>query len=350
MQRTLTNLIVFLALVVMTNNCIDPILFPISTTTASNLVIYGQLTDIDEPHYVYIQRSSVDNTDPVPVSGATVTLVDDEDNRYSCKEDKAGRYKLEGLAQGIPGQAYGIKVVIGTNTYRSAMEVMPTPVGSDSLYYEISDETYPSADNTALVHYLNVFSKSQLPNGNNYFLRWDTDEVYAFEPTNFPDPFNTIPPQCFVSDRVDPQRITLLDGTRNEVEQVDQLVAQREIDFTFRNRHYILVRQLSTTAESYAYWNKVKLLLSNTGSPFDIPPAIIQGNISNATDPNETVLGFFETCRVSIGRFFMVPGYIPYYLPPYCDYDPVKSIDKYPAECLNCLLLPNSTFEKPPWF
>ncbi|MBL7858254.1 MAG: DUF4249 domain-containing protein [Cyclobacteriaceae bacterium] len=350
MKRKINNLITFCFVLTITNNCIDPILFPINTTTASNLVIYGQLTDIDEPHYVYIQRSSVDDKAPTPVRGAAVTLVDEEGTRYPFKEDKPGRYKLLDLTQGIAGKAYGIKVVIGSNTYSSSLEKIPMLLGTDSLHYSITEESYESGDNSRIVHHLQVFAKSQLPIGQPYYLRWDTDEVYYMELTNFPDPFNTPAPDCFASGRVDPQRITLLDGTTINGLEIQQLVAVREIDFTFTNRHYIIVRQLSTTLESYEYWNKVKLLLGNTGSPFDIPPAIIQGNISNLTTPDETVLGYFETCRVSTNRFFLVPGYIPYYIEPLCTYDPAKPINKYSAVCLNCNNLPNGTSERPPWF
>ncbi len=334
---------------VVSNNCIEPIVFPLDTTS-ENIVIYGQLTDADEPQYVYIQKSSVDQNLPAPIRGAFVFLVDNQNNRYRYTEDKAGRYKLNNLTHGTPGATYFIEVTINNSIYRSEKERMPTTIGSDSVSYTISKETYESADFARLVHRLDVFSKSKLPSETDYFLRWDTNEVYYFQMTNFPDIFNTPAPDCYASDRVDPQRITLLNGSSVTGKSVEQLVAQREIDFTFLDRHYIIVRQLSTTRDSYEYWSKVKALLANTGSPFDIPPAIVQGNIENTDNPNETVLGYFETCRVTTDQFFLVPGYIPYYIEPYCTYDFQKPYERYPAPCVDCLALPNGTYTKPAGF
>ncbi len=338
----------FIIILLVSNNCIEPIAFP-QDTTSENIVIYGQLTDADEPHYVYIQKSSVNQSLPAPIQGATVKLVDDQNNRYPYKEDKPGRYKLTNLNRGTPGATYFIEATINNSIYRSAKERMPLSIGSDSIFYEITKESYMSEDFRGIFHYVKVFCKTSLPDDAS-FLRWDAEEIYYVEITNFPSPFNPPPPGCFAADRVDPQRITVLDGSKMTGGHIEQFIAQRQIDFTFNNRHYILVRQLSTTQESFTYWSNVKLLLSNRGTSFDIPPAIVRGNIENTTNPSETVLGYFETCRISVSRFFLVPGYIPYYIETYCLYDPTKPLERYPPECLDCSLFPNWPYPRPAWF
>lgn len=174
--------------------------------------------------------------------------------------------------------------------------------------------------------------------------------MYYWNLTDFPDPFNTPPPDCIATDRVDPQRINLLNGTTVKASTSDQLVAERELDYTFRNRHYIIVRQFSTTEKSYEYWQNVNTVLSSSGSPFDIPPAPISSNIRNVNDPDEMVLGYFEACRQTYKRFYLVPGFIPYFIEPYCDYVPGKDFRKYPVKCLDCDQMPNGTNVIPPWF
>ena len=42
------------------------------------------------------------------------------------------------------------------------------------------------------------------------YLRIQTQETWLVEPTNFPDIFNAVPPPCYVTADVDPQRINLI--------------------------------------------------------------------------------------------------------------------------------------------
>jgi hypothetical protein len=351
MKQRLYSALVLISLLLVTGNCIDPILFPIVDTSNGVLVVYGQINNLEEPQYIYLSRSSVNNEAPEPVRFADVSIQESGNTVYFFSDDgtKPGRYKLEGFT-GIPGRSYQLFIKTGNKTYQSAIEIMPTAIGSDSLSYEISDEAIPSEDLTRLTYKLNVFAKSKLPIEGNYYWRWDPWEVYYIDLTNFPDPFNSFPPDCFATDRVDPQRINLIDGSTIKKPIVEQQIAAREIDYSFKNRHYIISRQLSTTRGSYEYWNKVKSLLGNSGSPFDVPPAPIVGNIISTTNADELVLGYFEACRATESRFFLVPGYIPYPIEPYCDFNPLKQWNEYPPVCLDCSKAPNGTSVRPSWF
>jgi hypothetical protein len=300
---------------------------------------------------VTINRTINDANSPRPISGAVVTVTDETLNQYLYKETRTGYYELEPGNTPQPGKSYTLEVkLINGKVYRSQAEVMPSVIGTDSLYYDISEDAFESQDFSRIVHLLYVRTKSKLPPAGKYYLRWETDEVYYWNLTDFPDPFNTPPPDCIAYDRVNPQRINLLNGTTVNASSSEQLVAQRELDYTFRNRHYLIVRQFSTTQKSYEYWQNIRTVLNNTGSPFDIPPAPIASNIANVNDPDEIVLGYFEACRQTNQRFFLVPGFIPYFIEPYCDYVPGKDFGKYPIKCLDCDKMPNSTNVIPPWF
>jgi hypothetical protein len=350
MHGVIRNFILFVFVLLSQTSCIEPISFPVASTNGK-IVIYGRITNDDEPQYVYIQRSYIDNQEAEPVRNATVILHDGSGNIYPFKQEKPGKYRLQNLTKGTPGESYYIEIFIADKTYRSAVEKMPEKVGIDSLYYSISTESFLSRDGTRNLHRLYVYAKSTLPKTDNYHLRWVTDESYFMPLTFFPNAFNTPPPDCYASDRVDTERINLLAGTNSNQRSVEQLLAEREIDYTFKSRHYIIVSQMSTTKESYDYWNTIKSLVKNTGSPFDIPPAPIRGNIKNSRDENELVLGYFEACNVSISTFFLIPGFIPYWLQPYCEYDRSKpNFTDYPAVCLRCENLPNYSYVKTRWF
>lgn len=343
---------IFLGLV--SNNCVEPISFPLPDDDGF-VAIYGRITNLDGPHYVTIYRSNTPKKDPQPITNAVITLFEQDGqstSSFSFVQERPGKYKLIGLNKGIPGKSYHIEVVLNNKVYKSEVEVMPNVIGTDSLYYEISKDISLSKDGSRYYHQLFVKSKANLPELKyNYYLRWVVDEVYFMPLTFFPNPFNTPPPDCFAGDRVDPDRITLLEKDKFNGVSIDLLLAQREIDYTFKSRHYIIVTQLSTTQSSYRYWSAVKTLLANSGSPFDVPPARIQGNLGVSDNSNELVLGYFEACAASSDRFFLVPGFIPYYLEPFCEYKPEKpQRTDYPPVCIRCENLPNYSYEQPPWF
>lgn len=338
-------------LLMLNSQCIEPITIKLSDNGKEQMVIYGRITDQDESNYVTVYRTINDANQPRPISGATVTVTADDLTTYTFQESKPGLYEMQPGPPRQPGHSYLLNItLLNGTTYQSKAEVMPTYIGTDSLTYSISEETFESADFSRLLHKLYVNTKTELPIKGDYFLRWETDEVYYWNLTDFPDPFNTPPPDCIASDRVDPQRINLINGNLVNEGTLNQLVAERELDYTFKSRHYLIVRQFSISENSFLYWNNVKTLLNNTGSPFDIPPATLQGNIRNVSDTDEQVLGYFEAARQSNKRFFLVPGFIPYYIEPLCDYVPGQDINRYKPICLDCGLMPNSSNTIPPWF
>lgn len=356
------TLLVILLLSTLTK-CIDRITFPFKDDTKL-LIIYGQLNDVDEPHYIYVSETFAGGSPkvvngvlirtelPSPVKGAIVRLHDEAGNAYNFIETKEpGKYELTTLAAGKPGEHYSLEVIAGENAYRSAPEKMPERIGVDSAFYEITEDVVVSKDETRLAHLLKIHSKTKLPvSQEDYFLRWDLDEVYFWELTFFPNPFNVPPPDCFVYSKPDPQRINLLDGSLVSSTSVVQQLGTREIDASFKNRHYIIVRQQSMTEANFRYWKNVKQLIGNTGSVFDIPPAILTGNMIDVNDPTKKALGYFEVCRLSEVKFFLVKGFIPYYIEDFCEYDPAKPLNKYPKSCITCSNIPNSTGVRPPWF
>jgi hypothetical protein len=341
--------------------CIDRIEFPLKKDI-KQLVVYGQLTNLEEPHYLYLSETFSGSNNPIivngvlitsalptPVKGAQVTLYDDQGNQFPYRETEAGKYELQVLTQAMPGVNYRVRIEKADQIYESFPQQLPPSLGADSAYYEITEDVFPSKNKKRLTHLLNVYAKTTLPETEVY-LRWVVDEVYFWELTFFPNPFNKPPPDCYVFSKADPQRITLFNNAGMNSRTITNQVASREIDASFKNRHYFIVRQLSMNKDNYRYWNQVKQLIGNTGSVFDTPPAPISSNLVNLSDKAENVLGYFEVNRVTETRFFVVRGYIPYYLEPYCEYDYRKPYDEYPEECITCSKFPNSTGIPPPWF
>ncbi len=330
--------------------CISP--YDIDTSSkGGKIIINGRITNLKEQQPIRIQVTSTSGSRPL-VLNAKVTLIEDLSKTYELTEDSPGLYYFPNSVTGIPGHSYQLKIVLTDGrTFRSKSETMPVANGTGKTTYEIIEKEEFDAEGTITkTPTLRLVSNVALEKAGLY-LRWDISETYYLSPTNFPDFFNDIPDACYVTNVIGSQNYTLLNGIDTKLTRINQLeIGERVIDNTFAERHAFSIYQTSITQESFEYWRKIKLLLSQAGSIFDTPPAPIQGNISNEIDSNDIALGFFEAANVTINRFRVFPYDFPFLITQPCTYDPNKELYLYSKECLNCLSLPNSTYTMPDWF
>jgi hypothetical protein len=73
-------------------------------------------------------------------------------------------------------------------------------------------------------------------------------------------------------------------------------------------RYSILVKQYALSAESYKFWQLMKLNSEQTGNIFDPQPAQLNSNIHSIAHPAEPVIGFISACSVSEKRLFIRQG------------------------------------------
>lgn len=229
---------------------------------------------------------------------------------------------------------------------------MPEALAEDLIHYTIEPEQYTDPEGiVAERRFLKVYTNSSLPfSPVPLFINWHVEEVYLLSPTDFPDAFGSIPPPCFISQHVDPQRIVLFNGEDTRTDLIsDKLVISRLVDKTFKERHYFTTYQSSLTREAYEYWRKINIVANQVGSIFDAPPARIKGNIFNV-NRQEEVLGYFQAVNQTFNRFYLLPGDLPFKLTEYCEYGADRDYRTYPSECLNCLSVRNSSYNRPSWF
>ncbi|MHA7129891.1 DUF4249 domain-containing protein [Algoriphagus namhaensis] len=354
--------IFFLVLAFCVSSCIDQIEFPLNLGD-ERLIVSGQLTNLNEPQYVYLSETTSADREPIftggyftindlprPVSNASITLVSSEGGAWGYSEREPGTYVLNSFPGVKAGVSYSISISVAGRTYRSEPEMMPQVIGSDEVSYSFDRGVFKDQPETA---FISVHTEVTLPEATGgYYLRWDVDEVYYWNLTFFPNPFNKPPPDCYVFGFPDPERITLLNGDllNRPGGQSSQTVAERVIDQSFLSRHYFNVKQLSISKASYDYWSKVRELVNNTGSVFDAPPAPIRGNLSNVADPGEVVLGYFEVARAKVTRIYTTKADVPFFIEEVCTYAPDRNINSYPRTCLSCSEFKNSTGVTPPWW
>lgn len=345
------SLLLFLGFI----GCLTPIDFPVEIA-GGRLVVSGQISTLSEQNFIQLGTTAKIMRLPFPVSGAAITLLDDVGNSFSYTEDSSrpGTYLLPNVS-GIPGRTYHIEIILDNNkVYKSLPEKMPEAVPFDNAYYEIVKEDVVDAEGVvSSKNFVKIFANTDFKESSKSpYLKWGIQEAFLLSPTDFPDPFGSVPPPCFVVQNADPQRVTLIDGSSIASTSIQGLlVGSRVVDWTFLERHYFTIYQSSISAESYQYWNKVNILANQVGSIFDTPPAEITGNIERVNTLGEKTLGFFQATNQSYKRFFLLQVNLPFpLLVEKCDFDGSFNPLDYPSRCIDCTSVPNSSFIRPTWF
>jgi hypothetical protein len=230
---------------------------------------------------------------------------------------------------------------------------MPDTAGQVSTHYSFAEEDY--VDNEGIIsteYFMKIFADAELPqSADGSYIQWSINEDFLLSPTDFPDPFGSIPPPCFIAQNADPQRITLLrSNDLNTSTLTDQLVASRIVDWSFFERHYFTTYQSSITRDAYDYWKKINVLATQVGSIFDPPPSRVEGNIYSVANPDQYALGYFQAANQTMHRFFTISQDVPFMIPARsCTYDNRPTND-YPHRCLDCTSIINSSYRRPTWF
>lgn len=321
------------------------------------LVVDGRITTNDGPQSVRLsQVSAYGSQVRVPVSGAAIRLFDEDGflADYFEAPDEAGLYTVERL-QGRVGSRYHVEIRLpGERTYRSLPEpLLPVPK-ADSLSYEtVFEETQNPSGVVQNKWFINVYAHTTLeprPEEGPY-LKWEVETVHNFVPV-FVGPFPPPPPYiCYITEPHNPQDILIYDGADITTPQpIQRQVGRRQIDWVLDWRHFFNVYQYSLSERAYRYWSNIDLSSNQTGTIFDVPPAAVRGNVVSEQDEQELVLGYFGAVAVDTVRLATVGadfGAIP--ITPYCGNDFFRP-SPLPAACINCRLLPNSSYDRPDYF
>jgi Domain of unknown function (DUF4249) len=314
------------------------------------LIVNGRITNLEEQEPIILQKTRSDGL-RVSIRGAEVTIFEDE-APHRLEEGAEGKYFMPTALKGKPGRFYKLKIVLSNgDTFTSLADKMPTTNGDFTPSFEILRKEFIDDEGTVVTRpYLKIISDVSLDSaGLN--IRWDVTETYFFTMIRVPSSFGANEaPQCFNTNTISAQDFSLFDGTDIRTKTIKKLkIAEREIDKTFAERHGFTVYQNSISSEAFAYWKRVRFLITQVGSIFDTPPALIAGNISNDIT-GAPALGFFEASNIRFKHFFVYPSDIPFYIPRPCNYIEGKADWAYPKECFDCTYLPNGTYVVPKWF
>lgn len=219
-------------------------------TAAPIIVVDGQVTNSLTAGSIvklsYTNKVKSDNS-IVPLTGAAVTIQEDNGNVYFLPEVSNGVYQNASLV-GITGKTYHLKVETSAVTLTSS-STMPTMVDLDSLVIE----DFPNFGKTVKV--VTPFYKDPIGLGNHYNLCLFKNGRLIKDAFAYDDLF------------IDGKKVTF------------PLIYSREED-EFKNGDTIEVVMNCIDYENYKYW--FSFSQSSTGSPLAVPDNPISNIRGNA--------------------------------------------------------------------
>ncbi len=235
------------------------------------LVVEGWITNQDRPHQVKLTYTSAYFSDaPAPVaSGAEVIIADDLGNENLLEETQPGIYTLP--VGGEIGRTYNLRIALADGTlYESTPEKLLQPVPIDTAYWALSDDEPNEEDGEEPDDIYEVLIDTNEPPGLGDYYQWRT----FLNGVEFREPFDIFT----ISDE-------FVDG--------NPILGFNIASKLFSANDTVTIVQERISRPAYEFLAAVQTLTAFVGSPFDSPPAPIDGNVRNLSNPKRNALGFF---------------------------------------------------------
>ena len=309
MRRIIKITVLYLS-VLFLGSCVEPF-NPDIKKYDNILVVDGLITNLDEPCIVELTRS-MPYQDIVPEreTGATVLVIDDDDNVYEFTERSRGKYTSDpSVFRGQTGKSYMLYIVTaGGDEFESDFVELRNVPEIDTLYFAYEEKETNDPDHS--LQGVQVYLSTQDPENDTWYYRWEWIETWEF-----------------VAPFIAAGRPTLNRCWRTENSVSIEIATSRHLTGDIIKDHplyYIsqksnrlgiiysmLVRQYSLSAESYSFWKRLQDINQNMGSLFDPTPMAVNGNIHHVSDPEIPVLGYFQASAVSTKRLFIEHSDLP---------------------------------------
>lgn len=350
MKISIKVIIALLSFSILYMACIEEISFDIASEEQS-IVIDGLIsTDLKE-YSVNINESTIlgigiDNI-KTPISGANVEVIDDSGVSVTFEEklDEPGTYTA--VMQGVVGKSYHIEVSLPNgNLITSAPEEILPPVQIDSIPIKVEEVSGLNASgNSEITGFVIADVNFNFDPADPPYLRWRTDGEYEFQEVF---PMSLRVDRCFVKDFIDFNNLALLDASTIDGNQV----TNKEVVRTILNRRFhviygFMITQYRISQREFEYWSQVDQLINIDGTIFDPPPATIVGNLTNTSNPEELIQGYFSVASQDFKRQFIETGDLGFFVQTNCT---SFSFRPNPPECADCTLIANSSLDKPPYW
>jgi len=304
------------------SSCIDEITLDIDND-AQFVIVNGLVTDEPGAYTITVDNSPIigvgnDNI-VVPISGASVQLVDDQNSSVTFVEssEEAGTYTAN-VTNVVPGRSYHIEVQLpnGVMIESEPQQLPDNQVLIDNIDWNIVDvEFINESGNVVGREFVEIYANT-VPTDEEAFVRW---------------------------------RVT---GEYDIVEKADGAIIQEPIlklpmDSRFNILYLFNVSQFTISSREHEYWSRIQQLINVEGTLFDPPPGVLRGNLFNVSDPDDNIQGYFSVARQSFERRFVNIAEKGFFADTDCQSRPNAN---NPEKCVDCTTINRSTLVKPDYW
>lgn len=370
MRRKVTKLFRWIWPYVLLTACVERIYFEIPPAQ-DQLVIEGSITTDLGPYEVKISTAlnlDADSTAQSPVSGAQVTLFDDQGNVEDLVATDAGVYRTTGIIRGEVGRSYSIRVTLADGNVFESEPDMLYPVGEvTEIHHEFEARTVEKPYGTVAANVFNIYVDADAGLREENYVRWKFNGTYKV--VTYPELYmRHVPPYRPWKDPWPCSGYILVGGPEGSggiLLQVDtcecctcwvrqnesipqvsdnQLVKGNSFkrvkvgevpitNATFHEKYLVEVEQYSLSRGAFEFFQLVKDQKVNAASLFQPPLGEFRGNIK-AVNNTQAVVGIFWASAVARKSIYLLPSDVPYpvvpidfiTLPCYDFYDNATSI------------------------
>lgn len=315
MITTYKNRIFLLLLIgLCSHGCIEPYEFE-AETYEDVLVLEADITDEFGVQEVLLSRSfRLGGEAPVPETGASVHITDDQNNLYLFYEAEPGKYRSREPFQAVSNRRYQLEISTPDGElYLSDPTTLAESSEMDDLY--VRRTTFRGEDGLAL----------QVDNRNaaedaRYF-RYKFEETYKIT-SRFSHNYDLVyidgqfvevrktKEETICYNTVVSNDIILAATTSLQENSLQGfLVRFIDSDDPITSRRYsILVKQYALSPEAFAYYETLKKLSGQDNVFSQSQPGFVAGNVYNPANPQEKVVGMFNVSSLSTERIFFNYG------------------------------------------
>lgn len=366
--------IIFLSVIaIAVTACVDKLTLP-ESTFEKKTVVDGLITESAGPHTISLFYSAPleDEGDFEPITDASVIVRDGRGTEYIFTQTSPGNYATqEGELIGKVGETYTLEVNVDGKRYVSTPQTMFPAGAVSNVYAEFEQGSINDGEIGEPHDSWTVWIDADGGEGNDQvFFRWrstGTYEVRTFpELRTIPDPGDPtaeipapLPCSGFVYDSLiggivpvgqceccscwvtEYNDSPILSEKDYVVDNQFKRVFVSRIPFDerrFYNKYHILVEQLSISEDVYAFWKLVKSQ-QQSGGIFQPNTSRVTGNIYNAADPDDDVMGIFVVSAITQNELFIDRFDAPV---------PVGLIDTSYSECYKTY--PGASNVRPPFW
>lgn len=310
------------------SSCIKP--FDIDVDEGAKiLVVNGLITNEPGPYTVKLNKTTSYGghfTDVhKDVLGAAVTITDDLGITETLAEVREGEFqtKVNGI-QGRIGGAYTLRIRLknGEEYVSETEKLQPVPP-IDRLYFVFRETTTVDADgNEADAPLFEIRIDAKDPANEKNFYRWVSIGTYEVETQ--PENFKIIDRrgnqiaapkeccwQCWIT-KAGYTAAVISDRQFNGKSLIGQPVSTIPITPQYLGiKYHVRLKQYSLSERGFTFWQMLGTQSSGTGSVQDPAPANLHGNITNAHNADEQVLGYFGASAVETKSMYIKRSDVP---------------------------------------